>query len=143
MPGERTVPDTSQQQDPDVCPICLDVDNGMWAAMSRCGHRFHEQCIRRWRRDCRYGASRCPVCRTDGGLFVEFLDDDGPIPDRLSDAEAEADEEEIPDLVDSDDDDEPVSAEFMYLIFFEYAFGFVAENIFSLFSGSFTFACDL
>lgn len=41
------------------CPVCLTTDSKVSKRLE-CGHRFHEDCINRWKAT---GHTTCPVCR--------------------------------------------------------------------------------
>jgi len=45
---------------PDACPICLETCCNN-RHITRCGHIFHDTCIRRWEQG---GHESCPMCRT-------------------------------------------------------------------------------
>jgi len=50
----------------DRCPICLEDTQGIFLAIDRCGHIFHEQCLRAWlKTSLQYNSERCPICRQD------------------------------------------------------------------------------
>jgi hypothetical protein len=58
----------------DVCAICYDVMLPYTITETMCGHRFHSECIRKWRvgggADIESSNARCPTCRCYIGIHM-------------------------------------------------------------------------
>lgn len=48
------------QDDISPCPICHEALHDSPMRVLRCGHAFHDSCVRRW---FEWGATTCPTCR--------------------------------------------------------------------------------
>lgn len=48
---------------PVLCTICYDTVCGKDRTSRRCGHVFHESCMKIWARECRPQPVSCPLCR--------------------------------------------------------------------------------
>ena len=48
-----------EDQEPLICPICLEPPKDVWVALHGCNHAFHEECVLRLQKEV------CPVCRRE------------------------------------------------------------------------------
>ena len=59
-PGRNPEEQVDEEEEEDICSICLDVlNNGQeLRKLGGCGHQFHKECIKDWFRQNRV----CPLC---------------------------------------------------------------------------------
>ena len=48
-----------------MCNICLEgIKTDQAMIRTKCGHKFHQKCLKKWKRSHHTMSNTCPVCRT-------------------------------------------------------------------------------